>query len=106
MIHELDGHGIHVPGDDRSGETILLDQLNALYVQHGIDAASDDVTGAWLDPALFREARAVEMKFFSDMGVYEIVPRSEQLETGGKIIGPSGSMSTKVIRTIHAFDAG
>ena len=60
MIHEFDGHGIHVPGDDQSGETILLDQLNALYVQHGIDAGSDDVTGASLDPALVREGRTVE----------------------------------------------
>ena len=65
----------------------LLDQLSALYVQHGIEAASDDVTGAWLDPALVREGRAVKMKFFSDMGVYEIVPRSEQLEASGKVIG-------------------
>ena len=75
-----------MPGEDRTGEAILLDQLSALYVQHGIEAASDDVTGAWLDPALVREGRAVEMKFFGDMGVYEIVPRSEQLETGGKVI--------------------
>jgi hypothetical protein len=87
MIHEFDGHGIHVPGEDRTGEAILLDQISALYVQHGIEAASDDVSGAWLDPALVREGRAVEMKFFSDMGVYEIVPRSEQRETGGKVIG-------------------
>ena len=48
---------------------------------------SDNVSGAWLVPALVREGRAVEMQFFSDMGVYEIVPRSEQLETGGKVIG-------------------
>ena len=87
MIHEFDGHDMNAAGEDRTGESILLEQLSALYVQNGIDAASDDVTGAWLDPSLVREGRAVEMKFFSDMGVYEIVPRSEQAETGGKIIG-------------------
>ena len=87
MIHEFDGHDMNASGEDRVGESILLEQLSALYVQNGIDAASDDVTGTWLDPSLVREGRAVEMKFFSDMGAYEIVPRSEQSETGGKIIG-------------------
>ena len=80
-------------------------QLNALYVQHGIDAASDDVTGAWLDPALVREGRAVEMKFFSDMGAYHIVPRFEQLETGGKHIGTKWVDETKGITTTHVYAA-
>ena len=87
MIHEFDGHGVNVAGDDRCGEEILSDQLSALYAQHGVEMASDDVSGAWLCPTLVREGRAVEMKFFKDMGVYECVPRSEQAETGGKIIG-------------------
>ena len=65
----------------------MADQLNALYVQHGIETASDDVSGAWLDPVLVREGRGVEMKFFEDMGVYECVTRTEQQETGGKNIG-------------------
>ena len=30
MIHEFDGHGIHVPGEDRTGEAIFFDQLSAL----------------------------------------------------------------------------
>ena len=87
MIHEFDGHGVNVMGDDRSGEDILADQLSALYAQHGVEMASDDVSGAWLDPTLVRDGRVVDMKFFKDMGVYECVPRSELAETGGKIIG-------------------
>ena len=47
----------------------------------------DDVSGAMLDPKLVRAGRDVEMGFFRDMGVYDCVPRSEQAETGGKIIG-------------------
>ena len=49
MIHEFDGHGVYVMGDDMSGEDILADQLSALYAQHGGEMASDDVSGAWLD---------------------------------------------------------
>ena len=77
MIHEFDGHGMSVPGEERSGEEIMADQLSALYAQHGVEMASDDSTGAWLDPNLVREGGAVEMKFFKDMGVYDC----------GKIIG-------------------
>ena len=82
MIHELDGHGANVPGDDSSGEFMMAD-----HAKHGVEMASDDVSGAWLGPALVRDGRAVEMKFFKDMGLYEWVPRVEQHETGGKIIG-------------------
>ena len=37
MIHEFDGHGVNVPGEDRSGEDMMIDQLNALYAQHGVE---------------------------------------------------------------------
>ena len=87
VIHEFDGHGIKADGEDRDGETILNEQLFALYVQNGVEVASDDVSGAWLDPELVREGRAVEMSFFESMRVYDRVPRSEQAATGGKIIG-------------------
>ena len=66
---------------------MLLQELNSLYVQHGVEAATDDVSGAWLDPGMVREGRAVEMDFFKTMGVYDYVPRSDQESTGGKIIG-------------------
>ena len=36
---------------------------------------------------MVHEGRTVEMKFFDGMRVYDRVPRSEQQETGGKIIG-------------------
>ena len=87
MIHDFEGHGVDVAGDDRSGEDTMVDQLNELYAQHGIEMVSDDVSGAWLDPVLVREGRDVGMKFFKDMGVYECVPRTEHKETGGNIIG-------------------
>ena len=52
-----------------------MGELDALYVQHGVENASDDVSGAWLDPAQAREGRDVEMAFFAGLG-YERVPRS------------------------------
>ena len=64
-----------------------MGELDALYVQHGVEYASDNVSGAWLDPAQVREGRDVEMAFFKGMEVYERVPRSEQTQTGGKRIG-------------------
>ena len=68
-----------------SPENILAS--STLYVQHGIEYATDDVSGAALDPRRDREARGVEMDFFKSMGVYDYVPRSKQKLTGGKIIG-------------------
>ena len=50
-IHEFDGHGIDAIGSDRDGEKRLTGKLDALYVHHGVEHASDDVSGAWLDPA-------------------------------------------------------
>ena len=61
--------------------------LSALYTQNGIAYAVDDVSGAVLDPEMVKQGREVEMTFFETMGVYGRVPRSEQAETGGKIIG-------------------
>jgi hypothetical protein len=58
-----------------------------LYVQNGVEYATDDVSGAVLDPAGVYAARGVEVDFFRSMGVYDYVPRSEQRLTGGKIIG-------------------
>ena len=39
------------------------------------------------DAKLVKAGRVVEMDYFKSMGVYERVPRSEQLETKGKVIG-------------------
>ena len=86
-IHVFDGHGIDAFPEDRIGEELLMSGLNSLYFQCGVESAYDDVSGAALDPALVRAGRDVEMGFFKDMGVYERVPRMEQVETGGKVIG-------------------
>ena len=86
-IHEFDGHGIDAPSEDRSGEESLSRELSVLYVANGIEYASDDVSGAQLDPTAVHEARKTEMGFFKTMGVYDRVPRSEQAQTKGKIIG-------------------
>ena len=58
-----------------------------MYAQAGVEYAVDDVSGALLGPKLVHEGRATEMKFFDGMRVYDRVPRSEQAETGGKVIG-------------------
>ena len=57
--------------------------MNVLMCQHGVAYADDDVSNAALDPELVMQARKLEMKFFSDMGVYTRVPRSS---IRGKVI--------------------
>ena len=56
----MDGHAIGVEGEDRSGEQLLNRELNTLYVQYGVEVATDDVSGASLDPGQVREARGVD----------------------------------------------
>ena len=75
-IHEFDGHGIDVEGENRTGEELLLNELSALYVQHGIVIAVDDVSGSWLDPVAVKKGREVEMALFEKMQVYARVPRT------------------------------
>ena len=60
-VHELDGHSIDVEPAERSGERELEKELLSLYIQHGIEEAVDDVSGAILDPALVKAGREVEM---------------------------------------------
>ena len=55
-------------------------------IQDGIGYATEDVSGAYLDPVLVAEARKVEMKFFEDMKVYDRVDRAEMQRRGGNII--------------------
>ena len=61
-------------------------ELSALYISEGVQQACDDVSGAILGPMLVAEARALEMKFFNDMRVYDRVSRSEMLARRCKII--------------------
>ena len=86
-IHEYDGHGVDAPLECRVGEDWLVGELSALYAQHGIEYAVDDVSGSMLEPGMVRSGRELEMKYFNDKRVYDRVPRSEQAETGGPIIG-------------------
>ena len=49
--------------------------------------ASDDVSGATLDPKLVVKAKQLEMDYFRKMGVYHKVPRKTLQQHGGRIIG-------------------
>ena len=59
--HEYDGHGIDALADDRDGEELLDRELASLYIQHGIEEAVDDVSGANLGPKLVHQGRALEI---------------------------------------------
>ena len=86
-VHEQDG------GDDKFGTRpqrgieMLAKELESLTFRDGIAMAKDDVTGTVLVPELVRLARAEEMSYFKKLGVYDVVPRSDALRTGGKVIG-------------------
>ena len=70
------------------GEEMLKLEMNMLAARYdgGVDCW-DDVTGAPLIAKLVRAARALDMKFFTKMGVYsERLPRSVVKERGGKVI--------------------
>ena len=86
-IHESEGHGIDGTAECRSGERHLYNGMMAPYAEGGIEYAVDDVSGALLDPAAVHAGRTTEMELFHGMRVYDRVPREEQLQTGGKIIG-------------------
>ena len=53
----------------------------------GYGAAWDDVSNAELVPKLVRDAPEFEMDYSKKLDVYERVPRSHQVHTGGNIIG-------------------
>ena len=76
-IHELDGHALGSTLTSRDGEAASYSEMNGLMVQNGIGYAEDYVSGALPDPALVRQARDLEMKFFNDVDVYNRVPRSQ-----------------------------
>ena len=65
------------PGD-RTGEEILKGLIMNLCIQHGVEIACDDVSGAVLDPGMVHTARKTEMDYFKGMVVYDRVPMSEQ----------------------------
>ena len=85
--HEFDGHGLDATPENREGEILLQDELLSLYIRNAVEESIDDISGAYLDPELVKAGRDVEMGFFKNMRVYDRVPRAEQKQTGGKIIG-------------------
>lgn len=64
----------HTPGE---ADEILLKETYAIRQKDGHVAATDDVTGAQLDPELVRQARELEIEWFRKKQVYTKVPRHE-----------------------------
>ena len=85
--HEPDGGQDDRGTRPQHGVTLLQAEMSGLTYRGGYEAAWDDVSNAELVPALVKAARAVEMEYFERLGVYERVPRSHQVTTGGKVIG-------------------
>ena len=52
-------------------------------MRDGVEHASGNASGAYLDPSVVAEARAVEMKLFNDMSVYDRVDRQDDSQRGG-----------------------
>ena len=87
VSHEEDGGSDHLGSRPQNGIQVMKDELQALYVKHGVCIASDDVTQAELSPDLVKAARQIEMDYFEKMQVYDRVPRDHQKHTHGKIVG-------------------
>ena len=85
-IHDRDGHALWSSPLNTDGEALLLLELNALMCQTGVEDACGDVSNAALDALPVRQARELETKFFTDMGVYTRVPRADQARCKGKFI--------------------
>ena len=86
-VHEDDGGCDRFGSAPQNGIHLLKAELDALTWRDGMTVAKDDVSGADLVPGWVVAARAEEMEYFKKLGVYRIVPRSHQLQTGGKVIG-------------------
>ena len=78
-------HWVDKQHDDPLDDEILMKEIMALRIKNGGQAwATDDLSGAVLDPELVQRARDVEMEYFRKMVVYNKVNRSEA--KGRKII--------------------
>ena len=87
-MHELDGGDDRIHRRRQDGASGLTELLAGLDMRCGvIPTAWDDANdNAALLPNLVVKARATEMEYFRNIGVYEVVPRSELAATGGKLI--------------------
>ena len=63
---------------------MMAKEIMAIGMRNGIGWATDDVSGAALNPESVKKARAEEMEFFKRMGVYIKVPR--WMARGKKVI--------------------
>ena len=86
-VHEEDGGNDKYGASPQRGIEVLRSELDALNFRGGIAHASDDVSGKELVPELVQVARSEEMAYFKKLGVYEVVPKSQQATLGGKVIG-------------------
>ena len=85
--HELEGGDDYYGVRPQQGVTMLRAEMSGLSYRSGYETAWDDVSNENLVPELVHAARAIEMSYFEKLGVYERVPRSHQVATGGKVIG-------------------
>ena len=73
---ECPPHWVDLHHSDDENDDMMNKELFALRVKNGEAWATDDVSGAILDPNEVRKARALEIEYFRKMGVYTKVPRS------------------------------
>ena len=96
-VHEEDGGsdeiGMQLRGANdvqcgrQEGREMLRNMVAKLSQKDGTITAWDDVSNENLVPQLVMDARQVELDFFKSMHVYDKVPRQQQKDTGGKLIG-------------------
>ena len=87
-MHEPDGRCDRVHRRVQDGSSGLSALIAGLDMRCGIiPVAWDDANdNALLKPELVVKARATEVEYFRNMGVYDVVRRSEINDSGGKLI--------------------
>ena len=78
-LHEEDGASKNKK--DEGGVELMKAELMKLQMKNGKYWASDDVSGATLDPELVKKARQVELDYFRKMVVYRKVKRPQGVKT-------------------------
>ena len=61
-------------------------QMSVLYKKNGMSEAWDDTNNVFLEPDKVAAARAEEMSFFKNLGVYRRVLRAMIKQVGGNIV--------------------
>ena len=100
---------------EKTGTAILEDEMAKLDAcrilsfdvdKWGRSTCYDDMTGDVLSPELAAEARKLEVKYFKNMTVYDIMSRAEFKRPGrGKLIKGGGLMSTTATRPSQTSEA-